>query len=548
MTTILTTILTTGPFRSPEPSSPSPPRRPRGALLLLTLIAFGWRVQGLDRQSLWRDEVDAVYFALRELPETLAMFVQAGQNGALYFLALRPWLSWLGSSEFALRYPSVLFGTLTVPVLWLVACRLVPTGDPQRERSEEPALWRFQPGDAPLLTALLFALNPYQLWYSQEGKMYALVTLLATLAVLFLIQAIERNRGAQWWALLVTVSVAIYIHLLMILLIPMLVVLFLIAWPQSRSRWRNMLLVLGGLTLPYIPMLIWQWELLLSAEKMTGFNRTPFTDAIVQIVLNQTRGFMPPGALLWLAPFFALALAGLAIGFLEIRPATSATTEPWAPWRRYLWVVAWLLTPILAIQLLSLRQPIFTPRYVIWIAPAAMMLLALGIQLVRSSTGRAAAALSLLLVSYLCAFWLYAGWQQKSNPIKYDLRSAVTLIAAQRAPQTLLLLQIPHLEWAYRYYSSDRGRTPFAGSDERLGDWAAGLWTNNGLPDEEAATDVARQMMSLTAGRDELWLLSSEVEMWDARQLMRQWLDANAVIVEAHEYHGAQVHRYRLTE
>ena len=86
--------------------------RSRASLLamLITLGAFGWRIHGLGAQSLWRDEVDAIYFALRPLHETLAMFVQMAQNGPLFFVALRPWLQSVGSSEFALRFPSVLAG------------------------------------------------------------------------------------------------------------------------------------------------------------------------------------------------------------------------------------------------------------------------------------------------------------------------------------------------------------------------------------------------------------------------------------------------------
>jgi mannosyltransferase len=66
-------------------------KRPRVYLIFLMLVAFAWRVQGLTNQSLWRDEVDAVYFALRNLPETLAMFVRVADNGPLYFLMLRLW-------------------------------------------------------------------------------------------------------------------------------------------------------------------------------------------------------------------------------------------------------------------------------------------------------------------------------------------------------------------------------------------------------------------------------------------------------------------------
>src|SRR3954470_11352164 len=102
------------------------PDMKRLGLIVLTLVAFAWRVQGLSWQSLWRDEVDAIHFATRYLPETLKMFVQTGQNGQLYFVALRPWFDLVGTSEFALRYPSAMAGTLTVLLTWQVARRMLP--------------------------------------------------------------------------------------------------------------------------------------------------------------------------------------------------------------------------------------------------------------------------------------------------------------------------------------------------------------------------------------------------------------------------------------
>ena len=95
--------------------------------MALALVAFAWRVQGLTWQSLWRDEVDAILFATRHLPETLMMFVQPGQNGPLYFVSLRPWFDLVGTSEFALRYPSAMAGTLSVLITWQVARRLLRT-------------------------------------------------------------------------------------------------------------------------------------------------------------------------------------------------------------------------------------------------------------------------------------------------------------------------------------------------------------------------------------------------------------------------------------
>ena len=56
----------------------------------IVLLAFALRVVHLDFQSLWRDEVDAIRFATRPLPELLSTFGKPGENGPLFFLLLRP--------------------------------------------------------------------------------------------------------------------------------------------------------------------------------------------------------------------------------------------------------------------------------------------------------------------------------------------------------------------------------------------------------------------------------------------------------------------------
>lgn len=550
----------------------------RWLLLGLTLFAFAWRVHNLGAQSLWRDEVDAVFFALRPLSEALAMFTQVGQNGALFFLTLRPWLQVAGASEFALRYPALCFGVLAAPLLWQVATRLIPSDPGSAERqitenrdehgleirpaedaqtdggesdrippaAERQSLWALTLGNAPLLAALLLTANPYQLWYGQEGKMYSLVTFLALLSSWLWLRGIERGGWKPWLGYLITVSIAIYSHLLMILLIPFHLVWFVVAWPQSARHWKGYGLALAGLTLPYLPLLVWQWDLLQADEIRTGFTFTPLVEMLRRTLLDQSRGFLPPGDLLWLTPIFFLGLAGLLVGFLEIHVPADDRLTRLPGWRRYLLVVAWLFVPLLSIYAMSLRQPVFTPRYVIWIAPAAAMLMALGLQLVWRNTGRLAKPLTIGLLVYVLAFWGYAGWQQKTMAIKYDLRSAVTEIAGQRTPDDLLILQIPHMEYAYRYYSSDLGSAPFAGSDERLGRWAGGLWTNNGLPDEQARALVDQQMRLATAGATDIWVLRSEVEMWDSRYLMDEWLQNHGQLVASSDYHGTQVWHFQL--
>mgnify|MGYP005845570291 CR=1 FL=1 len=515
-------------------------------LIALTLAAFAWRVHTLDRQSLWRDEVDAVYFATRYLPDTLSMFVSPGQNGPLYFVSLRPWFALLGSSEFALRFPSAAAGVLSVLLTWQVARRLLPLrpGPDTSVRDERD-------GTVAWVAATAMAANPYQLWYAQEGKMYTVITALVLLASWWWLEGIGRGGWRPWLAYWLTVTVALYTHLLLILLFPLHLAWFLLAWPASRVHWRGYAAALAGLTLPYLPMVWWQWEMLVADTPKTGFSFTPLDAMARTLLLNQSRGFAPMSDWIWLAPLFFLGGAGTLLGAGDVASREGHATDAGlgvelSGWRRYALTATWVLLPPLTLYALSLRQPIFTDRYLIWIAPALMMVLGLGVVAVRRYAPIAGRVVAASLVIYVLGLWLHAGWQQKTLPMKYDLRSAVHAIAAQRAPDDLLILQIPHMEYAYRYYSGDFGPRPFDASDARLGPWMGGLWTNHNRPDAESRAEVDQVMRVRTAGFTRLWLLRSEAEMWDRRGLMDAWLTEHAEIVEARDFLGVQVRAYRL--
>jgi 4-amino-4-deoxy-L-arabinose transferase-like glycosyltransferase len=498
----------------------------RLAIVVLVLASFAWRVQGLDFQSLWRDEVDAIYFALRDLPRTLAMFVDAGQNGPLYFLTLRPWFHIVGSSEIALRLPSVFAGVASIPLLCQVAVKLF---------GANVGLW------VRLLPSLFFALNPYQLWYSQEGKMYALITALTLAATWCWLHGIEEGGWRIWLSYLVIVSLAIYTHLFMILLIPLHLLWLFIAWPPNKRSWFGYGGALAGLTLPYLPMLWWQWDLLMAAEKRTGFSFVPLDEMLKTLALNHSFGFTPQRALIWLSPLALLAFMGVLLGWCEMGSTRLSS------WRRYLLILTWLWAPIFEIYLLSLRQPVYTDRYIIWIAPAAALLLALGAKSIYTALDRRSGLVfTASLCLYIAGFWLHTGWEQKTNITKFDLRSAVRTVYQQRSADSLLLLQIPHLQWAYRYYSSNQGAAPFADAEVRLGHWAEGLWTNGVQSDQQARSEAESQMQRITANGSDVWVIFSEVEMWDRRRLMEEWLTQHGQLLEQQAFYGVEVRRYRL--
>ena len=133
----------------------------RAALVLLTLGAFALRVYGLGAQSFWLDEVDAVAMAGAPLADQLRKLTAIGENGPLYFLLFKAWLSLAGTSEFGARALSALASTLAVPLLGVLGLRL----------------FRHRP--TALIAAALGALSPYYVWYAQDAKMYPTFAALA---------------------------------------------------------------------------------------------------------------------------------------------------------------------------------------------------------------------------------------------------------------------------------------------------------------------------------------------------------------------------------
>ena len=383
--------------------------RIRTLLLLLILVAFGWRVHGLSNQSLWRDEVDAIYFATRHLPETLSMFVQAGQNGPLFFVALRPWFSLAGTGEFALRFVSALAGTASVALLWQVARLIAPpkrndrlpdddAGDmplPADDSGDTPVP-AMTPPDAmylvPGLAAAFLAVNPYQLWYSQEGKMYTVVTAPGSAGDVVLLARHHGGRLAALAGLPVDGHCgALYAPAANS------------ALPASLALVYDRLAVepttLAGLRAGNgraDPALCAHGVVAVGpadrAAADDGFQlHAAARDAARPAIQPQPRLYARPCPRVgWRRSSFWAQRAS-SWGPAKSTADACVRMDDWgaalSPWRRYGLLITWLLFPVLLIYALSLRQPIFTDRYVIWIAPAAMIFIALGVQAVWRHAG-----------------------------------------------------------------------------------------------------------------------------------------------------------------
>ena len=491
-------------------------------------LAFVLRAIGIDGQSLWRDEVDAIRFAQAPLPDLLRTFVTPGQNGPLYFFLLRPWLGLAGRSEFALRFLSLFFGILAVPLTYRLACEIF-TPLPRAERNV-----------ASVLATILAATSPYLVWYGQEGKMYSLVVVLALISIYCYLAALRPGRWYHWLAYVAATTAAFYVHLIAALLIPVQALIFVLGPWNHRACWKPWLLSLAALTLPYLPLLAWQMPALLRVVD-TGYRFFPLNEMLLSLLADYSLGVAPPVTVWVVLLFVALLAAGMLLLFQAPRTGLRRTS---------LWILlCWLFVPLLAFFLITPRRPMFTTRYLIFVLPAYLLLLAAGVVAV-GRRSRPLAALSLVALLALNGLGL---WGQAHTPIKADFRAATYYLIDRLAPEDLVLFQIPYGRYSFDYYverwSSLHPDLPVplpttatGTSDSSSYRWAEGLYTNAGMTPD----DAARQMAGLTAESPVVWLVATEVSMWDARGLVQGWLDEHAALDGQADFTRVTVYRYTL--
>ena len=172
-------------------------------LLVSIAVAFGLRVSMLGAQSLWNDEGTSVALASLNLP---AIIDGAAKDihPPLYYFLLHFWMPFVGNTEYAVRFLSVIAGVLVVAVTFRIARFCF---------DEEVAI----------IAAFFSAFSPFQVYYSQETRMYIWATLFAAVSVYAMARVLEttdckasrrdrRLRTGVWFIYLASTIAALYTH------------------------------------------------------------------------------------------------------------------------------------------------------------------------------------------------------------------------------------------------------------------------------------------------------------------------------------------------
>lgn len=448
------------------------------------MLAFALRVYRLGDKNIWWDEGLAIW-AVRNGFVPLTLWTASDVHPPLYFWLLKPWVMLMGEGEFAARFLSVIWGMLTVALIYPLAKRLIDR-------------------QVAVLATILLATARFHVWWSQEMRMYILAAFLVLLSLYLFTRLDGRDRKTSWLFYLLATTAALYTLYLaaLVILIENLIVL---TTKRSRSFLPKWALSQAAILLLFAPWLylalprVHTWSVVSNPFGLGKFFRLYLLVLPLGISTHIERY-----TLLALA-FLAISTAGLILLFRSKRQATG------------LLLFLSLVLPPLAIYSISLPRGFFyTPqveaRYLLLFAPAFYLLPACSIAFIRR---RSSVAAILVLVFVLASFGWALREHYKGRYLRDEFQTAVQVISAHARPDDAVVLVSGNRYPVFLYYYNRE----FEGHQKPA---------FYALPrDSSQITEgnVTSELKDIAASHPRLWLALADAPMQDPQALVEEWLD-----------------------
>jgi hypothetical protein len=500
--------------------------------------------------------------------------VRIDQHPPLYYLMLRLWMA-LGDDAATVRALSALFGTLNIPVLYLLGRRLAGR-------------------NMGLLAAFILAASPSHVRFAQETRMYTLLTLNASLALLSLARLLTdpraatvpigqqllefyrawraarraegqacdeagvgyqkdlRDSGARvsaparrrrlpirtietdlaWTGYIIFTTATVLSHNTAVFF-PIAVNLFVFGLLLVRRRWprldnaelfqppslKNWLVAQLGAFLLWSP---WLAAFIVQARRVYGefWIPKPTFDTVIETVKTFLSAFLPRqiewADAIW-AAYGLVALLGAI--YLRKRLAHLAL------------LLMLFLTPFVGELLVSLRRPIFYDRTLIWASIPVFLLLAAGLNQLRYRPFILVGVAILATVNGLSLREYYTRFEKE----QWD--AAAAYVGQRVETGDLILFNATWVQIPFDFYFRYSGQ-PVAEHGVPVDLFDRGI-----LEPKMAQSDLSR-LRSLVRDHERVWLVYSHNWYTDPQSLIPKALRGELGLVRRQRFYGLEVHLY----
>lgn len=321
-------------------------------LIAVTLTGAFLRLYHLGYQSIWLDEGASFGYIQETFGGTWAKAVEARQ-APLHMVVLH-FMNLFSSSEFSLRLPSAIFGTLTIPVTYFTGKRLFG--------KEEG-----------IISAFLLSISMMHLWYSQEARMYAQMLLFASLSLYFFYVAVHDNNSKAWALYVISSTLAFYSHYYAVFVFIPQVVFYLllhVAIPAYKAKslslrdvpvLKGFLVAMAALFISTLPLMVPFISQAISRTSGTPTWGIGQSASFVPTMLVEFSTRVPSSSVF----FILLFMIGLIVAAVRQKEQCA-------------YLGLYLFIPLVVSYILAASMP-FSPRYLLFLLPAYLIFVSRGI-------------------------------------------------------------------------------------------------------------------------------------------------------------------------
>ncbi len=410
-------------------------------LVLAGLILAGLVVRLAVPRGIWLDEAISIHQARLSLHDLFSNLYNGDRQPPLYHLVLWLTIRAFGHGEFAVRLPSLVAGTLVIPVLYELGRELYDrrTG---------------------LVAAAFAAASPVLVWYSQEVRMYEFAAVFGLLALLTQLRAIRNGTMLNWAAYILATAALLWSHYFGLLLIGMQQLIFIgIVVHRRRNHQPVKGLALGAaysaalLAMQLVPLIVFahhQYQVTSGAAGSPSgtYDLLSFYSVLANLAWSLW-GYQPDATTVLLAAMWPLFLLG-SLALLGRGGSRQTMTL----------AVAALALVVALIVVSTFDRSLFELRNFLLVVPLVLLLIA------RLVTGWIRKPRARLLIAGAVVATLVIGLADQqlnqSNPRLFDFRGAIQNIKADAGPSSLVLFEPSDMRYVLEYYAPELRGQPLS--------------------------------------------------------------------------------------
>ncbi|MGM5484112.1 MAG: ArnT family glycosyltransferase [Nanobdellota archaeon] len=193
--------------------------KPIWIILTLLILGFILRIWALGNLSYWIDETFSILASMKILEHGFPLLdsgIEYTRSIPHTYLLAFIGLFFSFSNEIAMRFPSVIFGTLMIPIIYFLTSKIYSK-------------------KAGVVSAILVTFSYIEIVWSRQARMYMMLQMFFFLVIL-LIAHWEKTKNVKTWYWIISITaITIFIHKLSLLLLPFIFLYLILTFIKDKK-------------------------------------------------------------------------------------------------------------------------------------------------------------------------------------------------------------------------------------------------------------------------------------------------------------------------